>query len=209
MNHGPVEAGDPIADTHPAEADEAEESGRSPRSPIGVMRRWLGVGVMAVAAVAIGMAALRGSDPAPYRPQGKPLPLPEGGRLAAVSRAEFDGVLVGQAPKPVIVNVWASWCAPCRTEMPLLSKAAKAYAGEVTIVGVATRDDPDAAQRFLDDLEISYPNVFDADGSVRAALGATVFPTTYVFGSDGELRSKVSGGISEQRLAALIEDSQR
>lgn len=172
-------------------------------------RKWVALGAMVIAAAAIGLASLRGSTTASYAPQGVAQPLPPSGQLTEISRREFDGVLVGQRPKPVIVNVWASWCAPCRTEMPLLSRAATTYEDEVTILGVATRDDPEAAQQFLDDLGIAYPNVFDADGSIRVALGLAVFPTTYVFGRDGELQAKVSGGISEQRLAALIEDAQR
>src|SRR3546814_6840734 len=90
--------------------------------------------------------------------------------------------------------------------MPLLDSAARSYGSEVVILGVASKDDPAEAQRFLDDLGVTYPNVFDESGQVRVALGLTAYPTTYVFGGDGRLRARVDGGISEQRLAGLVED---
>ena len=108
-----------------------------------------------------------------------------------------------------MVNVWASWCAPCRTEMPLLQRAAETYRGRVVVLGVASKDDPAVARTFLSDHGLTYPNVFDTSGDIRVALGLTAFPTTYVFGADGALRSTVAGGISEQRLAALIDAALR
>jgi cytochrome c-type biogenesis protein len=94
--------------------------------------------------------------------------------------------------------------------MPLLQDAADdTYAGEAVILGVASKDDPGEAKQFLDDLGLTYPNVFDTSGEIRAALGLTAYPTTYVFGVDGSIRARVNGGISEQRLAGLIEDALR
>ena len=137
---------------------------------------------------------------------GDPLALPASGELPTVDRAEFEGMLVGARGQPVVVNVWASWCAPCRTEMPLLEEAAEQYAGRVTFLGLASEDDPAAARAFLDDVGVRYPNVFDRTGEVRVAIGLDVYPTTYFFGADGVPYAQVVGGISEQRLAALIED---
>ena len=140
---------------------------------------------------------------------GEPIELPPRGDRVSVSVEQFEGMLVGQRGRLVVVNIWASWCAPCRTEMPLLDAAARSYRSDVVILGVASKDDPAEAQRFLDDLGITYPNVFDESGRIRVALGLTAYPTTYVFGVDGELRARVDGGISEQRLAALTEDGLR
>lgn len=140
-----------------------------------------------------------------YRPTGAPRPLPEA-PLADVDEQEFAGILVGLRGTPVVVNVWASWCAPCRAEMPLLERAADDYAGEVVFLGVASRDSRREAARFLDDVGVTYPNVFDERGAVRRALGVRGFPTTYVFGADGTLREAVVGGVTEQRLAAQLDD---
>jgi cytochrome c biogenesis protein CcmG/thiol:disulfide interchange protein DsbE len=144
-----------------------------------------------------------------FEASGNPIELPAPGTFEPVSIDRFNGILVGLEGKPVVVNIWASWCAPCRTEMPLLQEAAEAYAGRAVVLGLASNDDPGEAKRFLDDLGLTYPNVFDNTGEIRVALGLTAYPTTYVFGADGELRARVDGGISEQRLAGLIEDALR
>ena len=91
--------------------------------------------------------------------------------------------------------------------MPLLQEAAETFRGDAVILGVASNNDRDAAKRFLDDLDITYPNVFDTSGEIRVALGLTAYPTTYVFGPDGTITARVDGGISEQRLAGLVEDA--
>ena len=160
------------------------------------------VGVLAIVAVTQLSPKATSRD---YRPDGEPLPLPAA-QLAAVDADAFGGILVGLRDTPVIVNVWASWCAPCRVEMPLLERAAEQYEGEVAFVGLASRDSRAGASAFLDDLDVSYPNLFDADGEVRRALGVRGFPTTFVFGPDGELLEAVVGGITEQRLAAQLRD---
>src|SRR3546814_5735420 len=110
--------------------------------------------------------------------------------LEAVSRRDCDRLLVGLQGKPVVVNDWASWCAPCRTEMPLLERPARTYEGRVTFLGVASRDDRQDAAAFLDDVGVTYPNVFDVSGDVRSALGLRGFATTYVFDARGTLRSE-------------------
>ncbi len=157
--------------------------------------------------VIVALAALRQPSLPEFTATGDPIALPALGEFPVASLEDFEGVLVGQLGTPVVVNIWASWCAPCRTEMPLLQDAADEYEGRVVILGIASNDDPIAAQKFLTDLDLTYPNMFDATGQVRVALGLTAYPTTYVFGADGQIRARVNGGISEQRLTALMEDA--
>ncbi len=171
------------------------------------LRRILSVLAGLVVVVIVALAALREPSLPDFTATGDPVPLPALGEFPTASLSEFEGVLVGQVGKPVVVNIWASWCAPCRTEMPLLQDAADEYEGRAVILGVASNDDPAAALQFLRDLDLTYPNLFDVSGEVRVALGLTAYPTTYVFGADGKIRARVNGGISEQRLAALIEDA--
>lgn len=165
--------------------------------------------VLMVVVFIVGRTAMRQPSLPNFVPAGPRRSLPQPGPLSSVSLSEFEGILVGQAAMPVVVNVWASWCAPCRSEMPLLQRAAANYFGRVVMLGVATNDDPTAAQAFLTEFGITYPNVFDSSGEIRTRLELTAYPTTYVFGTNGRLRSRVNGAISEQRLAALIEDALR
>lgn len=170
-------------------------------------RRMMVIAVVVAAGVWVGWTALTEPDLPDFVASGEAIELPAQGSFPSISTGEFEGILVGLRGQPVVVNIWASWCAPCRTEMPLLQKAADTYAGEAVILGVASNDDPAEAKRFLDDLGLTYPNVFDTSGGIRVALDLTAYPTTYVFGVDGTIRARVNGGISEQRLAGLIEDA--
>ena len=126
--------------------------------------------------------------------------------LTTLSADDFEGVLVGLKGTPVIVNVWASWCAPCRTETPLLERAAESVGDDVVILGVASKDDQGPAIDFMNEFDVSFPNIFDSSGDIRRRLGLRGFPTTYVFGADGTLQTTIVGGLTEPRLAAVIED---
>lgn len=136
--------------------------------------------------------------------RGPARPLPAGGSLQRADRAAFEGMLVGARGRPVVVNVWASWCAPCRVEAPLLQRAAARYRGDVVFLGVDSRDDATPARAFIRRYGLTYPNVFDHTGDIRSGLGLRGFPTTYVFGRNGRLLASVVGGISEQSLAAHV-----
>ncbi len=161
--------------------------------------------VLALIAV-IGYAVSRPSNAISFEAEGKPLALPPAGRLTALAEADFEGVLVGLRGTPVIVNIWASWCAPCRTETPLLERTWEAHKDDVVILGVDSKDNPSSGLAFMDEFNVSYPNVFDISGDIRSRLGLRGFPTTYVFDARGKLRTTVVGGLSEQRLAAILQD---
>ena len=96
-----------------------------------------------------------------------------------VDLAAFDG--------PVVLNVWAHWCEPCREELPLLVKAAEEYAGRVTFVGIVFADeDPSSAIDLARSTGVTYPQVADPSSSLRAPLSLRGLPTT-VFVVDGEI----------------------
>lgn len=170
-----------------------------------VLGRVLAVGSIAVLGVVlVSLLAPAGARDS-YRPTGAPREIPEG-RLQSVTLQQFDGILLGLRGTPVVVNVWASWCAPCRAEMPLLDRAADEYDGQVVFLGVASKDSREEAGKFLQEVDADYPSVFDPSGDVRQALGLRGFPTTYFFDAEGELVASLTGGVSEPRLAAQLED---
>lgn len=169
-------------------------------------RRWTKALALVAILVIAGYAVTRPSGDISFRATGAPLAPPEAGKLTELSADDFEGVLVGLRGTPVIVNIWASWCAPCRTETPLLERTWQAHSSEVVILGVASKDVTENSLAFMDEFDVSYPNVFDSSGEIRARLGLRGFPTTYVFGADGTLRTTIVGGLTEQRLAAVLED---
>jgi cytochrome c biogenesis protein CcmG/thiol:disulfide interchange protein DsbE len=164
--------------------------------------------VLGVAAALFAACAPGSAGPVGFRASGPAAALPAE-VLAPVDAAGFEAVMVGLRGRPVVVNVWASWCGPCRVEAPLLQRAADRYGDEVVFLGVDSKDSPGPARDFLDRYGITYPNVTDADGGVRRLLRLRGFPTTYVFGRDGRLLAGITGGISEQALAATVGDALR
>ena len=163
------------------------------------------VAVIALTAIVV-YAVTRPSSVVDFRATGPAVTVPEAGALTVLSETTFEGVLVGLRGTPVIVNIWASWCAPCRTETPLLERTWEAQKGSVVIIGVDSKDTPEAGVGFMREFDVSYPNIFDLNGDIRARLGLRGFPTTYVFDADGKLRTTIVGGLTEQRLAAVLAD---
>jgi thiol-disulfide isomerase/thioredoxin len=89
------------------------------------------------------------------------------------------------AGRPVLLNLWAAWCGPCREEMPVLDAYA-ARPDAITVLGVDVRDRPADALAVMDELDVRYPSVIDPDNAVQAALGTPpVLPTTWVLRPDG------------------------
>ncbi|CAN5853651.1 hypothetical protein BH18ACT2_BH18ACT2_16180 [soil metagenome] len=165
----------------------------------------LRLAILVVLVVTVAVVALRPTEVPAFRAEGQPMALPPAGRLVSADGDEFEGILVGLRGTPVIVNVWASWCTPCRSEAPLLALAARESPG-VVIVGVASRDTAEAAQQFMGEFDMDYVNVFDGADEIRNRLDVRGFPTTYVFDADGDLVSTVQGGITDRALAAAIEE---
>lgn len=87
-----------------------------------------------------------------------------------------------------VVNFWASWCFPCRYEMPGLQKIHDRYKAQgLTVIAVAMEDELDAVRAFQEQYGFSFPILFDADGSARKAFHATTVPQTFVVGPEGTL----------------------
>lgn len=127
----------------------------------------------------------------------RPFDLPglEGGRI---TQAAFTG-------RVVVVNVWASWCGPCREEAPVLRRMAHDASG-ATFYGVVRLDDPAPARAFAREQGLDYPHALD-DGAFARAHRVEVLPTTLVFAADGSFVGRIEGPVSEARLRALIDDA--
>jgi cytochrome c biogenesis protein CcmG/thiol:disulfide interchange protein DsbE len=100
----------------------------------------------------------------------------------------------------VLVNVWASWCGPCRDEYPVLEAADRQLGPRgLAVVGINTQDSETAAQAFLDELGgQNFPSVLDPDGRIAVEWGTFGVPETFVVDRDGRLRAKMVGPVTRQ-----------
>ncbi len=119
-----------------------------------------------------------------------------------------DVRLAGLRGRPHVVNLWASWCAPCREELPVLQAAHASLGDRVGFVGIDYADpDPAAALELADRSEVTYPLVADPDEDVRKALGVIGLPQTVFVDADGTVvASERTAYDSEQDLLAAIEE---
>ncbi len=88
---------------------------------------------------------------------------------------------------PVVANVWASWCGPCRLEFPVLQKLAARYGKRVAFVGVNSEDDSDAAETYLEATPVPYPSYSDGDAAIRDSVGGKGLPNTAFYDREGRL----------------------
>lgn len=109
------------------------------------------------------------------------------------------------AGRVVVVNVWATWCGPCRREQPALS-AVQAEQGPdgAFFVGVNLRDDEAAARAYLEEFDVAYPSLSDPAGSLAYRLGVPYLPATIVADARGEMRFRAVGALDAATLRDLI-----
>lgn len=132
-------------------------------------------------------------------------PTLQGPRLGGgeVSLAELRGNVV-------VVNVWGSWCPPCRAEAPTLQRVAADLRPQgVRFLGINVRDNDDSALAFEREYDISYPSLVDRDNrallSFRDTLPPTAIPSTLVVDRQGRVAARALGPVTEERLRGMID----
>jgi len=98
---------------------------------------------------------------------------------------------------PLIVNVWASWCAPCRAELPALSQFAVEQDGRIAVLGLQASDDAGAGAALWRDLGVAFPSVSDPESAARPGLGWSGLPATYFIAADGRIVQRHAGPITD------------
>jgi thiol-disulfide isomerase/thioredoxin len=126
----------------------------------------------------------------------------------AISGATLNSGTITLAPGKVsVLNIWASWCSPCRAEAPLLSDFSTRYQSQgVQFAGILTRDNPSSALQFIKRFKITYP-IFTDDSVLakfRNSLVPNAIPTTLVIDSRGYVAARVSGEVTVALLTNLL-----
>ncbi|MBU3690889.1 MAG: TlpA family protein disulfide reductase [Solirubrobacterales bacterium] len=93
----------------------------------------------------------------------------------------------------VLMNVWASWCIPCRDESPALERFGRRHGDRVTVLGVDTRDLSTDALGFIEEFGLTYPQLRDPDGSYADALETTGVPESFLISPSGQLIRRLRG----------------
>ncbi|MEO8395105.1 MAG: cytochrome c biogenesis protein CcdA [Chloroflexota bacterium] len=107
--------------------------------------------------------------------------------------------------KVVILNFWATWCGPCRVEMPEFQKAYASKAGQgFTIVGVNNAEAVDVVAGFRDELKLTFPLLMDTDGHLQDLYGINAYPSTYVLNRDGVIVNLHFGPLTAEQIADLV-----
>jgi cytochrome c biogenesis protein CcmG/thiol:disulfide interchange protein DsbE len=181
----------------------ARSAAPRPAAPA-IIRSLLAVGLLALAGCGRAAPVTAG---APSRPLGaEPL-----GAEPLLERTpeQFDADLATLRGRVVVVNFWASWCGPCRDELPLLQRTAEAYEpGRVTVVGVDVGDRRADALAFLARNRATFPTVFDARGfqdGIASRWAVTGLPQTWFLGADGSRSGRFAGAIDARELRRRID----
>ena len=125
------------------------------------------------------------------------------------SAAVFERTVDEYRGKPVVVNFWATWCGPCKTEMPHIVAAAKRYEGRVHFLGVDVQDDPQAAAEFAEEYDIPFRSLEDPQREIVRAQRLLGLPGTQFYDANGELAFVKQGEIKNDELIEKIEETLR
>lgn len=146
---------------------------------------------------------------------GKPAPeftMPLFDRYQAEYGSEFD--LAAERGQPMIVNFWASWCAPCRVEMPVLQETWEEYRNQVLVVGVDTQESDKSyapSSALMDQFGLTYPSGKDERNRINVDYGLFGVPETFFIRADGTVSYRHSGPVTQEimdeQISVLLETS--
>lgn len=139
---------------------------------------------------------------------------PSGGAIGSAplvdrTSARFQSDLAAYKGKVVVINFWASWCGPCKAEMPALQQVSTQYAGKpVVFIGVDSSDVRDSAGKLLADLKVTYPTVYDKagiNGGIATAWSVASLPQTWFIAKDGSRSGRIPRPLSAAELRSRID----
>ena len=197
------------ADPQPAPASTSPP--RPPAEPTPTIRRlravrallWAMVGVMTVVWLFFGgglesVTSLVRPAPAPISTADVGQPAPPL-RLPLVGGGEMD--LAGYRGRPILLNFWATWCEPCKAEMPVFERAQQQYRDRgLVVLGVDFQERDEESTAFLSQVGVTFPSLVDRTGEVSRQWRATGLPTTFLIDRQGIIRDVRVGAFTEEML---------
>lgn len=115
--------------------------------------------------------------------------------------SEFQG-------QPVVLNFWATWCPPCRAEIPFLQETSRKYNGQVAVLGIDDGEPPHTVAPFVAELGMTYPVPLDRDGVVSRQYGVNSLPSTFFIDGSGIIRKVhigiINQGLLEEQIGRLL-----
>lgn len=207
------------ADSRPDELPASVPGAAAPRrSPL--LRTLVLAGVVVVAVVAGALLANRlAGDPGPVRSDTAagdvPARLDAGPRSGSESlplpQATLEGFGGGPAidltsyrGTPLLVNFWATWCAPCVEEMPAIQQVADAFGPRLAVLGVNVQDAATNAEPFVEELAVTYDLAVDPSGELYADVRAFGMPTTLLVDAEGTIVYRHTGPLDDDEFVALV-----
>lgn len=140
------------------------------------------------------------------RPIGDPTEAPRLPELSLPCFADGLRVQLRDVRGPAVVNIWASWCAPCRRELPAFQRLAQRSQGRLHVIGVNSRDSRDAAAWIGADYGLTFPSLVDDEEQLLRELGRNALPLTILVDGQGRIRHvDASGALTEAALTVLVE----
>jgi thiol-disulfide isomerase/thioredoxin len=155
--------------------------------------------LMFIAVALVCACDVRGLAPKAQLVEGRPFPPLALNHSSGnvLSTSTFQG-------KMLVLNVWATWCQPCRREMPSLERLSRTLDPQrFAVIGVSTDRDEMLASEFLLQNRITFANFFDKNGKLAEQLGLAVYPETFLIAPDGTLLQRVAG-LREWDSAAML-----
>ena len=186
-----------------------------------ILRVILALGAASAVALGIGLTQTRSLEPSvngqatgDARVGVERYDVAERAPMPELSGRDLDGARLATSDftgQVLVLNVWGSWCSPCREEAPALAQLARATAAEpVRFIGLDTRDNVGSAQAFVRGFEIPYPSFDDRDGEVLRELTGIVpvnaVPSTVFVDSRGQVAARVIGPVDAATLEGIIDD---